>query len=468
MKIDSFSNSELEAIKIITLDYTINQKKDYIQDLVINRALSNKHTNMAFMFYTGFGKSRTATKIKDRFLIKFPNSKINMVSPSSLLQKKWALEKGINSYVINSFTMKFSEEKRNCDMLFVDELHHCLNRDSLYFSNLLKSNAKYKIGLSASLSKKHLEYLKNNNFTYVFDLPITVGTYLGLVPNYSIFNIPCSFSMIDKLSYIKQQEIIDKYLDLFSPLIREEVGQEHTLDKILSLVLLPKGVFGKYGSMTLTSSQWVTHFYNLLIENKVNIKEKDSIIFCAKSLKIAMINREKVIINCTNKNIVVSNILTKYNKSKSIVFTKSIDVSYLLESKLNRIGVKSKVYNSDITPKVKKLTMEEFEAGSIDSLVCINELKEGLDIAGIDLIIRHSFNGTQVDAQQILGRAVRYDESNPNKYAIVVNIYIKDFTYNNKLYLIAEGNKLEYAYRGLSCKWINEVEDMNDYKEETI
>ena len=467
MKIDSFSIEELDSIKFINEGKSVNEIKDYIQDLVINKALKQGHTNIVFMFYTGFGKTMTGVKIKNRYLIKNPDAKINIVSPSSLLQKKWAIESGLNSYVINSFSMKLTDEQRNCDMLFVDELHHALNKDSIYFSNVLKCKAKYKIGLSASLSAKHLEFLKNNNFTYVFNLPITHGTYLELVPDYGIFNLPVNFNLSEKIKYSKEQETIDKYIDLFSPVIKGYENSEYMIDKLLSLVLMQKGKLGRFLDKNMSASQWLEYIYNILIENNVKIKDKAIIIFCAEKLKMAMLNRERIITECIEKGTKVCNILTKFRQNKSIVFTKSKDCSLKLDSQLNTIGIRSKIYNSDISDKNKKLIMEAFDYNMLDSLICINELKEGLDIAKISLIIRHSFNGTQVDAQQILGRAVRFDKDNPDKYAILINLYVKNFKYNNVEHIIPDISKLEYAYKGLPYKWIESIEEIvNNDKDE--
>lgn len=460
MIIDSFSFDELRNIKEICKDYNTNQIKDYVQDYIINKSLRGGHKNIAYMFYTGFGKTRTAIKIKDRFLIKKPDAKINVVSPSGNLQKRWAGEDvKLNSYVINSFTMNFSDEKRNCNLLFVDEAHHCLNEDSIYFSNLIKCNADYKILLSASLSKKHLNYLKRNNFSYVFELKISDGQFLGLIPEFSIFNLPIDLTLTEKIKYAKEQEIIDKYIDLFSPLTIAFEDSEYMTEKFLSAVLLTKGKKARIDNLEKDASEWLDYIYKVLIDNNRKIKDKDIIIFCAKTLKMALLRREGIISDAVNKINTLIELIKEFDR-KNIIFTKGKTTSIKVEQKLNSINIKAKTYNSDVSDKLKKLTLEAFEHNMIKSLICINELKEGLDIADIDFIIRHSFNGSQVDAQQILGRALRLDENNPNKHSLLINVYVKNFNYSSKHYKSSDISKLEYAYKGLQVKWIESIENI--------
>jgi superfamily II DNA or RNA helicase len=230
-------------------------------------------------------------------------------------------------------------------------------------------------------------------------------------------------------------------------------------DKILSAVLLPKDKKTKMLDKELDSKGWLDYIYKCFIDNNINIKEKESIIHAAKCLKRAMINRDAIITNASIKIPLVVEILNHFKK-KSIVFTKSKAISLSLEQKLNSIKIKSKIYNSDVSDNHKKLILEAFTYNMIDCIICINELKEGLDIPEIDLIIRHSFNGTQTDAQQILGRAIRLDENNPNKYSLLINFYVKDFTYRSVKYKSPDIHKLEYAYKGLPINWVESISDI--------
>lgn len=464
MIIDSFSPKELSTIKEICKGYSVSQLKDYIQNYVINKSLQNGHKNIVYMFYTGFGKSRTGTKIIDRFLLKKPDAKIHIVSPSTMLKKKWALENDkIVSYVINSFTMSLSKEETKCNLLIVDEAHHCLNEDSSYFSNLIKTESDYKILLSASLSKKHLEYLRKNSFDYVFELKISDGQFLGLLPDFNVFNLPVDLIFSEKIAYTKYQSVIDKYLDLFSVLTIDYENTEYMVDKLLSGVLLAKGKTSKLLNKEFDSVGWLRYIYNSLKEMNINIKDEKSIIFCAKVLKKALINRESIISNAINKTKVITDLMLSFDR-KTLLFTKSKSVSISLEQKLNSISIKTKTYDSDVSENNKKLTMQAFNYDMLKCLICINELKEGLDIANIDFIIRHSFNGSQIDAQQILGRAIRLDENNKEKHSILVNTYVKNFIYQGKEYKSSDISKLEYAYKGIDVTWVESIENIKSIK----
>jgi superfamily II DNA or RNA helicase len=92
------------------------------------------------------------------------------------------------------------------------------------------------------------------------------------------------------------------------------------------------------------------------------------------------------------------------------------DLKKIIDGKLTRIS----------GDKQKQLALKEFLSGKANVIHSASALNEGVDIPGLDMSIKTSFNSTIIDSIQRTGRTARIDNNNSDKRAIEVNLYIKD------------------------------------------
>ena len=110
-------------------------------------------------------------------------------------------------YVINSFTMSENPDIiKECDLLWVDEVHWCLGKDSKYFSTLLDTVKRKKfLGTSATLSIEHKMFLASKGIKIADSVSINGGIKLGIVPSFFMYNLPVQLTDAEKIKYRKYQ-----------------------------------------------------------------------------------------------------------------------------------------------------------------------------------------------------------------------------------------------------------------------
>lgn len=468
MIIDRFSKEEIIFINNYCKENNLSneQKKDYIQTLIINRSLKTKSTKIVYCAFTGFGKTYLGSKFVSRFSNKYKDEKIIVVSPTTHLQKEWAsISEKIISKVINTFTISNTEKERETGLLIVDEVHHSLGKDSVFFNKALDSKALYKVGLSATLEDAHIKLLKEKNFEYMFILSIEDGIKLNIVPEYRIINLPVHFTKSEQVFYVKNEEEINNIIGLFSFLLEGSYEKkEYLLEYIISSLLKNKKEIVKFQGLEMSVPNWIDYVFNKALEKGIKINDKGSIVGQAKKLQICLNKRNTLIDECYNKLAITNHIIKYLNKDnedikKCLVFVKGTDFSSKLKEILKKNNIKASVFHSKITDKLLELTMKAFYADVVPVLISINKLKEGFSVKDVSLAIRLAYNGTRRDAEQITGRILRLDDKNVNKKALLINVYVDDFTYSDgRLFLSREVEKLQYAYKNLDYTWEDSIE----------
>lgn len=470
MTTDKFSKEDIISINNYCKEnnLTNNQKKDYIQTLMINRGLKTGAKNLIYCCFTGSGKSFIGLKFIERFSKKYNEEKITIVSPTTLLKEKWIIDAGnfkIESKVINTFTMSNTEEQRNTGLLIVDEVHHALGKDSKFFNKALDSKALFKVGLSATLNEKHISFLKEKGFEYIFFLTIEDGRKLGIIPDYRILNIPVRFTKSEQLFYVKNEDEISNITGLFSFLMEGSYEKkQYLLEYIVSSLLKKKDEIVKFHGLEMTVTDWIDYVFKTAIDKGIKIQDKGSIVGQAKKLQICLNKRNTFINECYNKVTITTHILKYLNKDveemkKCLLFVKSITFSNKIKEYLKQNNIKSSVFHSKLSDKLSNLTLEAFYANVIPVLISIDKIKEGFSINDISLAIRLAYNGTTLDAEQITGRILRLNDKEKDKKALLINLYVDEFTYNDgRVFTSREAEKLQYAYKNLEYEWVDSIE----------
>lgn len=381
-----------------------NDLKTQIQcDVVDNLA---KYQWLVLEALTGFGKTNTGLVAIDRIRKKNPEP-IYIVVPTTKLKNDWLTHtsqyENIEVIVINTLTIVRNDEKKIVKkgiLVIFDECHRVLNEESEYFSNALDLiDCKYKLLLSATLEKKHKEFLLTKGIEHYFKISLYWANKNNLVPNHYLVNVPVTLTRDEKISYVNANSEISKYARIFAPL----------------------KIYHPY------SNTWGRTVKEIAKE----LDFTDGQVFgCIGKWTQAIAKRKDILYNAQNKYVELENLLAKIGDEKVLIFcklTKSLD-------RIVEINDKAIGYHGKLTAKNKLKTLEAFDTGYKPYLVSIEMLKEGFNIKDCSYAINFSYTSKSLDSTQKLGRILRLDENNPDKKAIFFNLVVKSFILGEEFY----------------------------------
>ena len=409
-----------------------NLLKSVVQDDVVNKIFEYK--NLVVEGYVGFGKTRIGLKSITRLRAEMSNPKIIILVPNTKLQEDWTEHtKGISNvfiYTLQYYTIKEAGIEESCDLLIVDEAHRVLNSESEYFSTAIsKTNTPMSIILSGSISKKHKSFLKELNYHNIYLISKYWGFKNGLVPQYYILNIPVELTLDEKVAYVNAQELIDKNLK----------------------VLARGGIFDVFRS----PPDIVDDAAELLGWSTGQVRG------ILKKTRLAIAARSDILYNAHNKLVAAQAILDNV-KEKAFIFCKSIDFA----NKLAELSPLAIAYHS----KVKDKTIfDRFLLDINPHLVTVNKIKEGVNVEEVRFALRTSSGTSDIDVEQIIGRVIRLDKDNPNKEALLVSLYVKEFKARNAEVYSQERNWLEKAQKKeRNPIWCNTLEEGIEFITKTL
>jgi superfamily II DNA or RNA helicase len=230
----------------------INKAKDLVQKEVLRSWWSNKCKG-TIEAATGFGKSRCGVMACSHFAkLNDYNYKILIIVPTTTLQEEWRKEfkvwkenKVLNNCVriecINT-ARNFKDEHYN--LVICDEIHNYIlgNVNSKFFKN----NKYDKIlGLSATIEDNLLDKLSSiAPICYTLDLYQAVE--LGLVSEFTVYNLPISLTVPEKKEYYRLSGIIDyswaqysvhswKHISARKNILYNAKAKIKTLEKIINM-----------------------------------------------------------------------------------------------------------------------------------------------------------------------------------------------------------------------------------------
>ena len=401
-----------------------------------------KHGSCVLEAITGFGKTRAGITVIDR-IRQQSDDPIIIVVPTLKLKDDWLLQtkqySNVFVYVINTFTMTEDYEKKGiitkCICVIFDEVHHCLNDESQYFSTALdKVEARFKVLLSATLEQKHKDFLKSKGIDTYFKVSHYWAYKNGLVPeNYSV-NVPVSLTKEEKIQYVNIEKTIQKYQKIFFP-----VGIFHpytnTWSKTVKEVAKELGWINS-NNISDRSSGWTV---------QSEAKAVGSVFGSAKAWSNAINNRKLLLYNAENKKIVLNELLNKIGETERVlIFTKSVEsLEYIVSDDKLAVG-----YHGKMSKKEKEQALLAFHTGFRPRLVSIEMLKEGFNIEGCSYAVNYSYTSKELDNTQKIGRILRLDPNNPDKVAVFFTLYVKDFILGEDYYDSQEKKWLEKSQKG--------------------
>ena len=435
---------------INTID-DINKRRDAMQNLVIQEWF--KKPRGILTAFTSFGKSYCIAKVISIVNQQQPDSTVCIIVPTSHLKndmeeiiEKFSL-KNTEVHVVNSFSMNLvkNNQEKYYDLLICDELHTLSNENSKYFSEVIpRLKYKYFFGVSATLEKSHLEYLKKYDLDVFFDVPLEDGYRTGVVPEYIIYNIPVQLTDIEKLEYAKIQRSYNSIVSAFtliSPLKPIEA---------INAVLGGKNTVTLFDGQKKKTGEWAEKFAEILD------KKPGVVMFMALQWQKLMGQRRTLLNNCENSQKMIMT-LTHHINTPAVIVCSSIDTINAVSQKLPE----SLPLHSKLGVKVNRENKRKFTNGEAKYLLVVKGLKEGYNNKNLRILIRQGYTSKALDLTQYLGRLLRFDASNPDKLSILVNIYVEDFYYNNELIESQQKKWLKSSVMGKAfVEWIKEVKQI--------
>jgi len=423
-----------------------NDLKDKIQDAIITKWLNPKleFKGIGFMqAFTGFGKTYIASKIFKRYRAKFSDNIVVIVPNTNLyndfvqIGKELGLE-NYYVYIINTYVMSEDESiVRDCGLCFMDELHRMCSEMSEYFQKAIPmTRFKYFLGVSATLEKKHIEFLEVYNIKEVFTITVAEGMKLEIIPEYSVYNVGVDLTPKEKYDFYKHDKVFKSAFELF------KIGGGWDEFDLMMACSMAKGFKSKVNRSigeSNTTEEATSEMWCMLVGENIDslqglsnyeiVSRIKSKAFIARN---AMQDREKIINNSENKKFAVLDILKvidKRNESKdekdySITFMNSIDRVTEIEQSCGNIGFS---YHSKLGTKTKKDRLNKYRQGVFYHLLTIKSLDEGFSERKASIALYEAYSSKVRQTVQRFGRVIRLDEKNPEKKPIAIFLYCNPF-----------------------------------------
>ena len=356
--------------------------RDTRQLIVVNNWIRNNCKGTACCA-TGFGKTRVALLALDKVLKLNPSCVVVIVVPTKVLQDQWLRilkerkVKGNINVVISNTAIK---KPFYCDFLIIDEVHR----------------------INAITSRK------------VFTL-CSPSFILGLTATY------------ERLDH-KEKEVVDLYCPVCDTVSIEECVENGWLSEYKEYKVLLEVDLSQYHQLNKT---FMSHFaffdfdFSLAMSLLTNIFKQQQFAKSRnvplKDVKANVYNfmrvvqaRKAFIANHPYKLEIAKKIIEARKDKKIITFNSSIKQCESYET--------GYVVHSGNTKKKNRMTLEEFAKCDKAIIHSAAQLKEGLDVPGLEVAIVTGFNSSQIEKKQMNGRVIRYE---PGKQAEIFTLVLK-------------------------------------------
>ena len=336
---------------------------------------------------TGGGKTFFALYCIKKYLEKYPKKNILIVVPSIPLLDQWAIESKehlhysislngggskldklsqINITTIGSLKNIYKKFQEDSTFLIVDECHKLGTPTK---GEMLLGSWDATMGLSATPERDFDDYFEQ-----------IISPILGPV----IFEYDYIKAKKDKV--ISNFELINAY----APMLEDEDLEYRDLTYKISRRIAMQGGFDK----------------------------SDEI------LKILFFTRARVINNAINRIPLGLKLIKKFQRSKWLVFSETKKQAAKFSLLLNKNGLRSAIYNTDLNLISRQANLYEFKNDMLDVLVTCKALDEGFDYPEVDAALILSASSTARQRIQRMGRVLR--TSKDKESALIISVYCSD------------------------------------------
>lgn len=384
--------------------------RNEIQTYGLNKCIKENYS--LFLGFTGFGKSYCIKQLVHRFTTKFPNDVVHVVAVSENLYEEFTelLSEYVNVevFIINTYV----KDIRTCKLLIFDECHKGLNKKSTNFSRVLDRNFnefERAIGFTAELNEEQIKFADKLGFKVQFKITKEEGQLLGLLPNHGIYNLGVSLNELEKVKYAESYLIFTNIMREFQTVSKNPFG-------VLMACCQKLNSFYKVNETSYLVAEIVA-----MMSFRLNIST-DEVRERAFQWKAAMTTMSTVTRNAENKVKAVIKILN-LNDDITIAFLGSQKQANEIKTKVKS----SKAYHASV--KNADEVLEDFEAGKFSKLLTVKKLDLGYDNKNINQALNVVFTNDMIQIVQRIGRVIRFNKDNPNKFARFVNFYCYPFEF---------------------------------------
>lgn len=321
---------------------------------------------------TGFGKTRTAIKICEKFFKIRPEIKIVVVVPSDNLKKQWLkqiVDAGLHHNTVIDTVHTLVKRDSSCNLLILDEVHMYASDVFIQIFERVKSN--FLLGLTGTLNRLDgKEQLILNYMPVVDHITLPEAVKNGWVSEYIQYKLEIEVDLTDYKEYSA------KFLHHFA-------------------------FFGHNFDLAMACLKDVRA--RIMFASRLQGKSEKDVLVQALGFSKAMRQRKDFIYNHPRKIELVNKIIAARSDRKIITFTKSVKHARLIE--------KGEVYHGDIKPQKEKdrllKVFNEADAGVLNTCKAVDM---GTDLDGVNVAVIISGDSSQITKAQRIGRALRYSE----------------------------------------------------------
>lgn len=457
--------------------------RDERQDICVRRWIAKLH-RATIEATTAFGKTRIAIKVIHLLRRNDKTRKVIVVVPTLQLKDQWrevltefGCERDTEVYVINSFVRM---TKMRCSMLILDEIHrYAAETFSKVFQVCIYD---FLLGLTATMSRLDQKHQVLQRYAPICD-KVTMWECRrnGWVSQMSEYNLGVQMSEEEMIHYTDLKDRFQKQFDKF--------GGDFGIMKDCAQNIRPRMLLNKitgkwfyYEAPAVNRARlmgWrgnsAEQAYRIMRENeqrprgqKLAVWGGDDHPYSPERVQVYAINgmklnREMVaFIHGMRAKIDVAEVLIRTITMKAITFAEKIETAEELAS---RLGDQATVYHSDIKASMvngkkvsgaqrKRDAIADFKNGKYRVFCTAKSVDEGADFPDVELGVTLSRTSAPRQYIQRRGRISRKHTfpDGREKYAIMVNVYVKDTKDYNWLV------KSQKAEAGIV--WVDSVEEI--------
>ena len=416
------------------------------QELVVDRWFDSSCQGIVDAA-TGFGKT-FLTFLCIKRLEQIERSTYVIVVPSNPLEQQWkeklkSLPKNVTDRIIlkTVFTILADNLVYNVGTLIIDEIHEFTTdeRQKVLDGSIIKSTRF--LGLTASGDDKKFKII-TKYYPVIDYISLEEARVKGFVADTIEYNLGLDLTLREKELYDNYTNVINKYMPRFQNNI-------NLANMVLTGGKQSNGVYysGPGWAMGLAVKGGWKQNLNRERENERLIDDMwnpNNFIGYAKSLVNAVRQRKTLLCTTVSKYQTTLELVTKFNKVKTILFSESTDFADKVAIILNKHKQPTVVYHSNLktvqatspitgkfikmgSVRLKREALNSITTGKARILSTAKSLDRGLDIP--DLRFSITTSGTQGTTQntQRSGRAGRKEEGEAGQLPVLlVNLYMKD------------------------------------------
>lgn len=448
MKTIKLTSDEKKYIKNIK---GLNNKRNHLQDLIINKFLNNTLSKKVVIAgHPRMGKSIICLKIIQLLNTKFQGLHL-ICCPTSHIKNdfiKLFESNNITNVVVTTyqatFTKKFLSKYTNQQWLsvFTDE-NDCgvASNTSIQWSKVLNYNSRWHIALSGTFSDSNITFLEQHGFDVMVDIDLDTGVSIGTLPSFDVYNLGVDLTLVEQQEYYKcitlQEQLIIPY---------RKIWQTGNWANYAISVITPGKHLIKIDGIIKSGDAWM----QLLVQSTGwNI---GVLLGRKKRWNEARNKINEILEIADNKIKAIDEIVNRFN-NKGIIFTTRKDTC----DKIVNINKDVIAYYSGSDEQVLK----DFRINNKKAIVSVNKISRGFTESGISYAINSNYNSTSNGYIQKISRALSLDD-NQDKNAIIINLYCKDFRMKGQLIESKDVKKLIKAQDNQMVYWIDVIEDIND------